>query len=334
MTLVEIAVALVVLGALTAGFLALSRIASRENELRTTTANMDAIIQALSVYAETAGRLPCPADPAAGDVTFGWEYGVTRDMLSVAAGHFPVGSCGSAGSFRDGPANPTEGILPFLSLGLPASTARDGWGHYFTYAVSPVFARGNDEAATRMDSGKVHARCRNPGWISSANGRRRNRNAVKARFCCMDQLPPTYDADTDLIINFTKGGAVLSPVRAPGLGADYDTLERTTTVQVGNADVPVMSSSPVEAPAFVLVSHGPNGLGAYLGNDTTGRAPGAAGPELENADGDSGTPLQRRTFVDGPWNLSPGPEHFDDIVRWMTQDGILAAHGALSCQYP
>ena len=55
--------------------------------------------------------------------------------------------------------------------------------------------------------------------------------------------------------------------------------------------------------------------------------PPDSGPEYKNADGD-------QIFVDGPWNLKPGPDYFDDIVRWMTQDGIIAAHGALSCQYP
>ena len=89
-----------------------------------------------------------------------------------------------------------------------------------------------------------------------------------------------------------------------------------------------MDKTPIEAPALVLVSHGPNGKGAWLGNGTNNRATlPESGPELQNADGD-------QIFVDGPWNLKPGPAYFDDIVRWMTQDGIMAAHGALSCSYP
>ena len=78
----------------------------------------------------------------------------------------------------------------------------------------------------------------------------------------------------------------------------------------------------------MLISHGPNGRGAWLGNGTNNRLnPPNDGPELTNAGND-------RVFVDGPWNLKPGPTYFDDIVRWMTQDGIMAAHGALSCSYP
>ena len=67
---------------------------------------------------------------------------------------------------------------------------------------------------------------------------------------------------------------------------------------------------------------------AWLGNGTNNRSTlPESGPELQNADGD-------QIFVDGPRNLKPGPAYFDDIVRWMTQDGIMAAHGALSCSYP
>jgi hypothetical protein len=109
---------------------------------------------------------------------------------------------------------------------------------------------------------------------------------------------------------------------------NYDDLTKTTTYSKGGASVPFMDKTPIEAAALVLVSHGPNGKGSWLGNGTNKRLTlPDSGPELQNADSD-------QIFVDGPWNLKPGPAYFDDIVRWMTQDGIMAAHGALSCSYP
>jgi prepilin-type N-terminal cleavage/methylation domain-containing protein len=316
MTLVEVAMAVAVIGVLMGGALELNQRAQTQQHFETTYDNMDQIIQALSVYVETAGRLPCPADPAATGILSGWERGVTPADLQVDAGHFPAGHCDQ---------KTREGIIPFMTLGLPARTALDGWGRYYTYAVSPVFARRNDQAAEPADTGKIHGRCRHPGWVNPAD--HYNRNAVKARFCCADQLSPVFDMDSDLMIFHTAGGS-LSPVRTQGTMNNYDNLDRTTTIYAGNSQVPSIDTTPIEAPALVLVSHGPDGKGAWVGNGSDKRFDPPEGLlQLQNADGN-------QVFVDGPWNLVPGPNYFDDIVRWMTQDGIIAAHGALSCQYP
>jgi len=314
-TLVEVAISVAIVGILMGGALELYQQARTQRQYETTYDNMDTIIQALSVYAETAGRLPCPADPAASGATLGWERGAKPADLQ--AGKFPAGAC-------DGKTR--EGIVPYMTLGLTPWTARDGWGNFYTYAVSPVFTRQNDQTSAAADTGKVHGRCRHAGWVNASD--RYSRNAIKARFCCADQAAPTFDVDSDLIILHTNGGAALSPVRTPGTMNNYDDLTKTTSYSRGGVSVPFMDTTPIEAPALVLVSHGPYGKGAWLGNGTNNRyTTPDSGPELQNADGD-------QIFVDGPWNLQPGPAYFDNIVRWMTQDGITAAHGALSCSYP
>jgi type II secretory pathway pseudopilin PulG len=300
MTLAELAIALMVMGLIMGGALELYNRSHGQRQIELTYENIDTITDALSVYVASTGRLPCPADPAADDKLPGRERTICD-------------------------ANTREGIIPFATLNIPRKTAVDGWGRYFTYAVSPVFARKNDQSHGLADTGKVHARCRHPGWVSQ--NERYNRNAIKARFCCADQLPPVFDVDSDLIILHTDGHS-LSPVRTPGIRSDYDDLTKATTTRQGDTTVPTIDASPIEAPAFVLVSHGKNGRGAWLGNGTTNRYnPPDSGPEFKNADAD-------QIFIDGPWSLKPGPDYFDDIVRWMTQDGIMAAHGALSCQYP
>jgi prepilin-type N-terminal cleavage/methylation domain-containing protein len=314
-TLIEIAIAVAILGVIMGGALELYGRVHAQQQIQITYGNMDAVVDALSVYVETAGRLPCPADPAAQDATFGWERGVKPSELPRGAEHFPVGHCDQ----KTG-----NGIIPFMTLGIPASVARDGWGRYYTYAVSPVFAQANDQIGAPSGTGKVHGRCRHPGWVSPSE--RYNRNAIKARFCCADQLPQAFDSDTDLFITHTAGGPALSPLRTSK--DHYDDLAKTTTTVIDGAEIPVMDTSPIAAPAFVLLSHGPDGRGAWLGNGTNNRFnPPESGPEYTNASGD-------RIFVDGPWQLAPGPKYFDDIVRWMTQDGIMAAHGGLSCSYP
>lgn len=314
-TLVEVAISVAIIGILMGGALELQQRARTQRQFESTYDNMDAIIQALSIYVETAGRLPCPANPAVSDASFGWERGVKPADLHD--GHSPTGTCD---------AKNRDGIVPFMTIGLPVQTVRDGWGNFYSYAVSPVFTRQNDQPSSAADTGRVHGRCRHPGWVNTFD--RYNRNAIKARFCCADQALPTFDVDSDLIILHTNGGAALSPVRTPGTMNNYDDLTKTTTFLRSDAHVPFMDKTPIEAPALVLVSHGPNGKGAWLANGTNNRSTlPESGPELQNADGD-------QIFVDGPWNLKPGPTYFDDIVRWMTQDGIMAAHGALSCSYP
>ena len=94
---------------------------------------------------------------------------------------------------------------------------------------------------------------------------RYSRNAIKARFCCADQAAPVFDVDSDLIILHTNGGAALSPVRTPGTMNNYDDLTKTTTYSRGGASVPFMDTTPIEAPALVLVSHGRSRQGCVAG---------------------------------------------------------------------
>ena len=299
-TLVEVAIAMTIMGIIMAGALELYSRAHAQQELDATYDNIDTVTEALSVYVEGKGRLPCPADPSADEKTFGQERKACDQTTR-------------------------NGILPFVTLGISRQAAMDGWGRYYTYAVSPVFARTNDRSGAIADNGKIHGRCRHKGWVDP--GDRYNRNAIKARFCCADQSPPAFDVDSDLIILHTTGGA-LSPVRSPGISNSYDDLTRSTTTRTGNTDVPFIDTTPVEAPAFVLVSHGKDGRGAWLGNGTDHKYNSPdSGPELTNAN-------NGQVFVDGPWNLVPGPAYYDDIVRWMSQDSIMAAHGARSCAYP
>lgn len=356
LTLIELSIALIILGLITAAGINLYNQAETQRQTRLTYEHMDEIVNALSIYAETSGRIPCPGDPAVNNITFGWERGVALVDLNVGSGRFPVGACNSANN---------EGIVPFLSLNLTDDIARDGWGRYFTYAVSPQFSRTNDQSHlpsnvinNAADIGTVHGRCRTEGWAARFDSH--NISAVKARFCCADQSSAAvnnnqtiFSDGTDLIITHTAAGEVLSPARSatgiasprvgipvPNIGDSYAFLTTTTLSTATGNTLPVAISStqsPILTPAFVLVSHGKNGAGAYLGNNGAGRynVAGESAKEAINADGSPGAAaLLRQTFIDGPINTAPGAAYFDDIVRWMTQDSLIAAHGAISCQYP
>ena len=108
-TLIESALALLVLGLILAGTLALYQQAQKQNILRDTHDKMAAITNALSLYVETAGRLPCPADPSVSDAAFGWEWHVTEAMADMGQTSAPIGHCGGDPAAL---ANDLAGIVP------------------------------------------------------------------------------------------------------------------------------------------------------------------------------------------------------------------------------
>ena len=176
-TLVEVAISVAIIGILMGGALELHQRARAQRQLESTYDNMDTIIQALSIYVETAGRLPCPADPAVPDASFGWERGVKPADLQ--AGHSPTGTC-------DGKTR--EGIVPFMTIGLPAQTATGRLGQFLQLCGQSGIhaAKRPDFCGCRYRQG---SRALPPsGWVNAFD--RYNRNAIKARFCCADQATP------------------------------------------------------------------------------------------------------------------------------------------------
>ncbi len=342
-TLIEIGIGLLVLGVITVSVMQIQKIAEARKATLETENRMGRVVQALADYVEVADRLPCPADPAASDATFGHERGVTLSMLTLANPR-PMGRCDTTNF---------EGIIPFQSLGLTYDQILDGWGRPFTYAVSPVFAQDNDlsddnfdldgdgdrteaqnwhtPSTNDEDEVMVHPRCRSLAWIINND----NIDTPKAFFCCAGagQSPTSYRASDDLQIEaLDPAGFVVSPTRVDqtDVSGDYgvaDNVYRETTSPYW----PRVPTTSVTAPAFVLISHGPNGLGSYLMNNTTQRYRMAflSAEERKNADFNPSTPAQNRTYVTGSRQ-----DDFDDIVQWMTQDGIMAYNGVSSCVFP
>ena len=152
---------------------------------------------ALAAYAHRNYRIPCPADPAA-----------------------PAANLGSEGALgSDNKCANTKGILPFKELGLTEEAAKDEWGNYLTYKVSPDFTLAFDNTdLVEVGSGAetvltapndsqffVHELCRTPGWVNvnqasynlsngssaSMTAQNMNQNVHKARFCCASNVSGT-----------------------------------------------------------------------------------------------------------------------------------------------
>lgn len=81
---------------------------------------MERVQKALAAYSHRNYRIPCPADPSVDPATA--AFGVERAACDTVA-------------------TDMTGVLPFRTLGLTELDARDSWGNYYTYSVSPGFTR-------------------------------------------------------------------------------------------------------------------------------------------------------------------------------------------------
>ncbi len=309
MTLIELSIGLVILGIMIgAGMQMYAQQQSRVSR-RVTDEHMRIIVKALNEYVEVANRLPCPADPAANDVRFGFEAGAPA--ATVTSGRM-LGLC------KNGDAGKPYGLVPYQVLNIPYDTIKDGWGRYITYAVSPVFTQQSDGYPT--DNQQVHPMCRDGSWVNAGND---PSNAPKARFCCAMKSSATPPSSDLKIRSIDAAGAVISPERTEAGYGSMDSMLTQSGTYPAAAPRPT-AAADVEAGAFVLVSHGPNGSCAFLGDDT-----------LNYFNCGSDVSAEERQNSAGNDYYSGGPTgSFDDIVVWNTQFGIMAAGGANSCSLP
>lgn len=268
----------------------------------------------LASFVHMNDRLPCPADPS---------------VVRTAANFGLEDRTGPGTACRR-----TEGLYPFRSLALNERDALDGWSRFFTYRISPVFS--NNDPAQIPDTGiDVYAECLTRGiWITETThvqtregGTEQtavnvNRNPRKAKFCCPANGNDGFAADgTDIQLRTANGTDLIQPrtgfntrTSAPAQFSDIDDFVDPPT---GN----------VSAWAFVLLSHGSNGLGAFQVNGTTDRAGAPVGDEAENADDD-------RIFIDRAASRVAGAAYYDDILVSMTQNGLYGHLNNGSCARP
>ena len=118
-TLVELAIALFVIGLLLAGALIPLSTQMEVRSITDTRRIMDQISEALIGFAQTNGRLPCPAiaTTPTGTVVGGISAGVENTTCTTAAS--------------------VVGVVPWSTLGVPET---DAWGRRFTYRVAAVFS--------------------------------------------------------------------------------------------------------------------------------------------------------------------------------------------------
>lgn len=116
-SLVELALALVILGLLLGGLLLPLSTSMENTARRATRAQLDQLIDTLAGFAMSYGRLPCPDSSRPAD--------------------------GIEDRLHDG-CRARQGVLPWRTLG---STGRDAWGRHFLYVVSEHYSDGIDSGS-------------------------------------------------------------------------------------------------------------------------------------------------------------------------------------------
>lgn len=140
--LLEVAIALVVLGIIgLASFNAIGQ-AAKQRKSHLTATRMDNLLTVLGGYVRSHGRLPCPSAPETSD-----QRGIER------------AACYAGAAFK--------GIIPYKTLGLAEAEVRDGWGRFITYAITPALALSIMEV--NASSGKTDAYCQTAAAGSALN---------------------------------------------------------------------------------------------------------------------------------------------------------------------
>lgn len=196
-----------------------------------------------------------------------------------AGGVCQVGGAGN-------PDTQTHGVLPWRTLGLAEPDATDGWGNRLSYRVAPELALSNALDLTACDPGGTAGLT--AGFCNPTTGGTPCSSATFPGGCTP---PSAYTAGKGLKIrNLASATLIMDPAASPSTGA-----------------------------AYLVVSHGENGAGAY-NSDGVLQAGAVASGTLEAANNACNVAFAGSTsgatppLVDDFPSYVEGNGHFDDFV--------------------
>jgi prepilin-type N-terminal cleavage/methylation domain-containing protein len=169
--------------------------------------------------------------------------------------------------------NEAGGVVPWRTLGLSEQDATDGWNHRLTYRIQPALAADNALDMSWCD----------PAGSGGLNGGVCNNGCTSASLGNCTP-PSTYLQNKGLQIKNVAGTALMDPTTAPYTGA-----------------------------AYVVISAGSTGGGAYLASGQLSTSTTTDGTQ-EQKNYASAAYVAGSYYVDDSISDSAGTTHFDDIV--------------------
>jgi prepilin-type N-terminal cleavage/methylation domain-containing protein len=211
------------------------------------------------------------------------QFVMQQKRLPCPADGTQPGTTGGLEMYNLGPpgsciGNQQNGVVPWRSLGLSAADILDGWDRRMTYRVSTPLV-----LASSMDL----------SWCDPAGT-----GALVAGFCnsvgtCSSAAPGNCTPPSTYLQN--KGLAV------KGIGG--------TDLMFPNGNPP--GTGPFTGAAYVLISHGESGGGAFLDTGVLASSTTTDGTEEQK---NYATQVLQAYYVDDQPTDVAGAAHFDDVV--------------------
>jgi prepilin-type N-terminal cleavage/methylation domain-containing protein len=281
-SLLEIAIVLVIVGLVMAASLKAGVTYMSMEKRRVTIARLDALDMAFVNFVSRNKRLPCPAD-----------------------GAIPSGAA-NAGIEQRNAANGVcstmnRGVVPWVALGIPESEAQDGWFNRITYRVRSATAAIPNTGFTSNESLDMTS-CDPAGSAVRVN-RVINIHNVST---CVQNTPGVCD-----LPNVTGCTSVFNFLNARGI-----------EIRDGTPGNILMDPAAGNGAAYVLISHGDNGAGAYSVSGVIQVAKGVAASPLETQNRNN---LALQTYyTDAQQNIGvAGATHFDDILTYPSLHSVI-----------
>jgi prepilin-type N-terminal cleavage/methylation domain-containing protein len=230
-TLVEMALVLVIIGLTVTMLLQVSSgMRDAQNRLLVRS-ELTVVDTALANFVAQNKRLPCPAD---GTLASGAALAGVETLVSA------TGICGATAVLQ----TQTNGVIPYVTLGLSLSNVTDPWNTLFTYRVDP-------QLASNVTSLMNMTNCDPVGTAIAASN-----PATSVGGCITTLTTPTQVTPC---ISSSPVGNCTSPAN----------FLANKGLDVWNAAINQVNNRVLgTGAAYVLISHGPNGIGAYNSNGT------------------------------------------------------------------
>jgi prepilin-type N-terminal cleavage/methylation domain-containing protein len=141
-SLIELTIVIAIMSTVAAGALTLASMKRDQNKAEITVERLEAIDEALDVYARKMLRLPCPASGTA--VESSADFGRATDCNAAApTGTVDITPSPAPANYDAANEQLRYGVVPTRTLGLPDEYMYDGWNNRFSYAVIKELAHEN-----------------------------------------------------------------------------------------------------------------------------------------------------------------------------------------------